>query len=92
MDQNCTCHYFSRCLSFLCCQVVDLASPAAYSSPGSPLSLTQSDAGEEVELLCLLVLDFSSSVVLKMLEELLELEVPLVLKVLVVLEMHSRSS
>ena len=43
----------------------------------------ESDAGEEVELLCLLVLDSSSSVVLKMLGELLELEV---------LELHSRSS
>ena len=55
----------------------------------------ESDAGEEVELLCLLVLDSSSSVVLKMLGELLELEVlvvPLVLEVLVVLELHSRSS
>ena len=55
----------------------------------------ESDAGEEVELLCLLVLDFSSSVVLKMLGELLELKVlvvPLELEVLVVLELHSRSS
>ena len=95
MDQNYTCHYFSRYLSFLCCQVADLASPAAYSSPGSPLSLTQSDAGEEVELLCLLVLNSSSSVVLKMMGELLELEVPVVpfvLEVLVVLELYSRSS
>ena len=55
----------------------------------------ESDAGEKVELLCLLVLDSSSSVVLKMMEELLKLEVlvvPLVLEVLVVLELHSKSS
>ena len=55
----------------------------------------ESDVGEEVELLCLLVLDSSSSVVLKMLGEPLELEVlvvPLVPEVLVVLELHSRSS
>ena len=55
----------------------------------------ESDIGEKVELLCLLVLDSSSSVMLKMLGELLELEVlvvPLVLKVLVVLELHFRSS
>ena len=55
----------------------------------------ESDTGKEVELLCLLVLHSTSSVVLKMLGELLELEVlvvPLVLKVLVVLELHSRSS
>ena len=48
-----------------------------------------------MELLCLLVLDSSSSVVPKMLGELLVLEVlvvPLVLEVLVVLELHSRSS
>ena len=55
----------------------------------------ESDAGEEVKLLCLQVLDSSSPVVQKMLGELLELEVlvvPLVLEVLVVLEVHSRSS
>jgi len=55
----------------------------------------ESDAGEQVKLLCLLVLDSSSSVVLKVLGELLELEVlvvPLLLEVLVVLELHSRSS
>ena len=58
----------------------------------------KSDAGKEVELLCLQVLDSSSSVVLKVLGELLELEVlvvPLVLEVLVVLEVlevHSSSS
>jgi len=55
----------------------------------------ESDAGEEMELLYPLVLDSSSSVVPKMLGELLELEVlvvPLVLEVLVVLELHSRSS
>ena len=57
-----------------------------------------------MELLCLLVLNSSSSVVLKMLGELLELEVLvvllmlevlvvlLVLEVLVVLELHSSSS
>ena len=33
---------FLHCLSFLGCQVVGLASLAAYSGPGSPLSLTQS--------------------------------------------------
>ena len=64
----------------------------------------ESNTGEKVELLCLLVLDSSSSVVQKMLGELLELEVlvvplvlevlavPFVLEVLVVLELHSRSS
>ena len=55
----------------------------------------ESDAGEEVELLCLLALDSSSLVVLKVLGELLELEalvVLLVLEVLVVLELHSSSS
>ena len=55
----------------------------------------ESDAGEEVELLYLLIFDSSSSVVPKMLEKLLELEVlvvPLVLEVLVVLELHSSSS
>ena len=41
MDKDCTCHYLSRYLSFLDYQVVGLASPTAYSSPGSPLSLTQ---------------------------------------------------
>ena len=52
----------------------------------------ESDAGEEVELLCLQVLDSSSSVVLKVLGELLELEVLVVPLGLVVLELHSRSS
>ena len=46
----------------------------------------ESDAGEEVELLCLQALDSSSSVVPKV------LGVPLVLEVLVVLELHSMSS
>ena len=96
MDQDCTCHYLSRCLNFLGYQIVGLASPAAYSSPWSPSEpVPESDAREEVELLCLQVLDSSSSVVLKVLGELLELEVlvvPLVLEVLVVLELHSRSS
>ena len=48
-----------------------------------------------MELLCLLVLDSSSSVVLKMLGVPLVLEVlvvTLVLEVLVMLELHSRSS
>ena len=48
-----------------------------------------------MELICLLVLDSFSSVVLKVLGELLELEVlvvPLVLEVLMVLELHSKSS
>ena len=52
----------------------------------------ESDTGEEVELLCLLVLNSSSSVVLKMLGELLVLVVLLVLEVLVVQELHSKSS
>ena len=55
----------------------------------------ESDAGEEVELLCLLVLDSSSSVVPKMLGELLVLKVLvvlLVLEVLVVQELHSMPS
>ena len=92
MDQDCTCHYFFRCLSFLGYQVVGLASPAAYSGPGSPLSLTQSPTLGGSGAPRLLVLDSSSSVVLKMLGELLELEVlvmPLVLEALVVLELHS---
>ena len=45
----------------------------------------ESDAGEEVELLCLQVLDSSSSVSKV-------IRVPLVLEVLVVLELHSMSS
>ena len=76
MDQDFTCHYFSRCLSFLGSQVVGLTSPAAYSSPGVPSKPDlKSIAWEEVELLCLYALDFFSSVVPKVLEESLVLEV-----------------
>ena len=67
--------------------------PLQYWVPSEPD--LESDAREEVELLCPLVLGSSSSVVLKVLGELLELEVlvvPLVLEVLVVLELHSMSS
>ena len=52
--------------------------------PSEPV--LESDAREEVELFCLQALDSSSSVVSKVLGELL------VLEVLVVLELHSMSS